>query len=230
MSKHYETPQERELVLLPLSEGVDEEGLDNGILWTIKLHVQIKRGFEAWVLELREQQYPMWARPISYKMHCLEVSIQTGLFNLKWRATCITSPRSMKVPICPQWLSRMYQGSSPLAGMLESYIDHQDYWLLWATQKVSYNWTAKCTKLVVSSCYFGTGWLSSSDTIPSSTCHSYTRADVPNCRSWQTKGWLYSRRRAHVLMMWRAMCMRYGMSSRLLCGPPPPLSALKDFS
>ena len=47
MSKHYETPQERESVLLPLSEGVDEEGLDNGILWTIKLHVQIKRGFEA---------------------------------------------------------------------------------------------------------------------------------------------------------------------------------------
>ena len=63
-------------MLLPLSEGVDEEGLDNGILWTIKLHVQTKRGggFEAQVLELREQQYPLWTRPISYEMHCLKVT------------------------------------------------------------------------------------------------------------------------------------------------------------
>ena len=69
-------------MLLPLSEGVDEEGLDNGILWTIKLHVQTKRegrGVEAQVLELREQQYPLWARPISYEMHCLEVAIQFSI-------------------------------------------------------------------------------------------------------------------------------------------------------
>lgn len=43
MSKHEETPQECESVLLPLSESVNEERLDNGILWTIKLHVQTER-------------------------------------------------------------------------------------------------------------------------------------------------------------------------------------------
>ena len=47
VSKHEETPEECESVLLPLSESVDEERLDNGILWTIKLRVQIEReGFE----------------------------------------------------------------------------------------------------------------------------------------------------------------------------------------
>ena len=62
---------------------MDEEGLDNGILWTIKLHVQIEReAFEVGVLELSEQHYPLWARSISYEIHCLEVAIQTCLFNI----------------------------------------------------------------------------------------------------------------------------------------------------